>query len=246
MIQEFITVPNLEKWQHYKDRCPPWIKLHRDILNDYNYSCLQDASKLHLLMIWLLASQMDNKIPADEKWISGRINATTEVNIKDLILLGFLEYDSKTLARRKQNDNAEAEAEAEAEKECGEKKISQPRIPYKKIISYLNEKAGSEYSHTTSATKRFIKARWNEGHREKDFFIVIENKCSEWRTNPNMIQYLRPQTLFGTKFESYLQQKKSKTQQNRCRQCIYNQRDPCKNLNEKSFDPLKCTSFSPI
>lgn len=141
--------------------------------------------------------------------------------------------------------HTEADTEADTEKQCAEKSISQLRIPYKKIISYLNKKAGSEFSYTTLATKRFIKARWNEGHREKDFFSVIENKCSEWRTNPNMILYLRPQTLFGTKFESYLQQKKNKTQQNRCGQCIYNQRDPCKNLNKKSFDPIKCTSFSP-
>lgn len=109
----YIKVPNLEKWQHYKDRCPPWIKLHRDILNDYKYSCLQDASKLHLLMIWLLASQMDNKIPADEEWIAKRINATNSIKLKELISHGFLEYDSATIAGCKQVDIVETETETE-------------------------------------------------------------------------------------------------------------------------------------
>ena len=51
----YLRVKNWEKFQHYKDRTPPWIKLYRDLLNDYEFSCLQDASKAHLMLIWLLA-----------------------------------------------------------------------------------------------------------------------------------------------------------------------------------------------
>ena len=90
MIDQCLSVPNLEKWQHYKQRNPPWIKLHRDILNDYKYSCLHDASKLHLLMIWLLASQMENMIPYDPKWIANKINATENIDLEMLIEKGFL------------------------------------------------------------------------------------------------------------------------------------------------------------
>lgn len=121
MIDEaYLTIPNLKKWQHYKDRCPPWIKLHRDLLNDYKFSCLQDASKAHLLAIWLLASQMDNKIPNDSKWIERKINATQTVDLERLIADEFLHvwlHDSETLADSKQNADGEAEAEAEAETE---------------------------------------------------------------------------------------------------------------------------------
>lgn len=116
--ESYITVPKLEKWQHYKDRCPPWIKLHRDVLNDYKLACLQDASKAHLFAIWLLASQMDNKIPFDADWIAKKINATQQVDLNDLIERGCIEVvqlESKALAACKQNAPAETETETEAE-----------------------------------------------------------------------------------------------------------------------------------
>jgi len=79
-------------------------------------------------------------------------------------------------------------------------------IPYKEIIDYLNEKAGTKYHATSSATKRLINGRIHDGFELKDFKLVIDKKVSEWK-NTSMNKYLRPQTLFGTKFESYLNQK---------------------------------------
>lgn len=77
---------------------------------------------------------------------------------------------------------------------------------YSSIISYLNEKAHTKYRPSSSKTKNLIKARLNEGFVENDFKTVIDNKTSEW-IHTDMEKYLRPETLFGTKFESYLNQK---------------------------------------
>lgn len=77
---------------------------------------------------------------------------------------------------------------------------------YSSIISYLNEKAHTKYRPSSSKTKTLIKARLNEGFTEDDFKKVIDNKTEEW-LNSDMEKYLRPETLFGTKFESYLNQK---------------------------------------
>lgn len=77
---------------------------------------------------------------------------------------------------------------------------------YSSIISYLNEKANTNYRISSSKTKTLIKARLNEGFVEDDFKTVIDNKTSEW-IHTDMEKYLRPETLFGTKFESYLNQK---------------------------------------
>lgn len=82
---------------------------------------------------------------------------------------------------------------------------SEPNIPYKEICEYLNERTGSSYRHSTKKTKDLIKARFNEGFTLEDFKIVIDKKSVEW-TNTDMQKYLRPETLFGTKFESYLNQ----------------------------------------
>ena len=79
-------------------------------------------------------------------------------------------------------------------------------IPYKEIIDHLNNRLGTRYRHTTNKTRTLIKARWNEGFRLEDFFNVIDKKCVEWIGNKKMEKFLRPETLFGTKFEGYLNQ----------------------------------------
>lgn len=79
----------------------------------------------------------------------------------------------------------------------------QEQIPYQEIVEYLNEKTGKQYRYTTPKTRELIKARWKEGFRLDDFKKVIDNKTLLWKGEKEEI-YLRPVTLFGTKFESYL------------------------------------------
>ena len=81
-------------------------------------------------------------------------------------------------------------------------------VPYKEIVDYLNEKTGSKYRSSGSKTKSLIKARTNEGFSLDDFKTVIEKKAKEW-SGTDMEKYLRPETLFSTKFEGYLNQKQS-------------------------------------
>ena len=71
------------------------------------------------------------------------------------------------------------------------------------IVSHLNAKANKKFRAETPDTKKHIKARLSEGFTVEDFKTVIDKKCAEW-LGTDMEQYLRPQTLFGTKFESYL------------------------------------------
>ncbi|MBQ8824927.1 MAG: conserved phage C-terminal domain-containing protein [Ruminococcus sp.] len=75
---------------------------------------------------------------------------------------------------------------------------------YSIIISYLNEKVGTNYKSNAKSTQKHINARLSEGYTVDDFKTVIDFKCSEWLNDKKMKQYLRPETLFGTKFESYL------------------------------------------
>lgn len=80
---------------------------------------------------------------------------------------------------------------------------------YKTIIDYLNKKASKNYKYTTKKTKTHINARINEGFTIDDFKKVIDNKAEEWLNDSKMNKFLRPETLFGNKFESYLNQKGS-------------------------------------
>lgn len=77
-------------------------------------------------------------------------------------------------------------------------------IPYQEIMSYFNQQAGTSYRASSKATQRLISARTNEGFTVDDFKKVIDIKVANWKDDPKMSKYLRPATLFGTKFESYL------------------------------------------
>lgn len=88
-----------------------------------------------------------------------------------------------------------------------EKKIYSPSLPSvaEDIVSHLNSVTGSSYRSTTSKTRKLIAARLAEGFAVDDFKTVVNKKAKEW-TGTDMAQYLRPETLFGTKFEGYLNQ----------------------------------------
>jgi uncharacterized phage protein (TIGR02220 family) len=89
-------------------------------------------------------------------------------------------------------------------KSINNKENIKENIPYDEIINYLNEKAGTKYRSQVDATRRLIRARYNDGFNLEDFKKVIDYKVSEWKEDFRMKMYLRPSTLFGTKFENYL------------------------------------------
>ena len=78
--------------------------------------------------------------------------------------------------------------------------------PYELIIDYLHSKAHTHYRANTKNTIKHINARLTEGYTIDDFKTVIDKKCAEWK-GTEMEQYLCPDTLFGTKFEKYLNAK---------------------------------------
>lgn len=104
------------------------------------------------------------------------------------------------------NKNVKNIENVKNEKESINTLSSKPDIPYSEIINYLNDKAGTSYRSSTKSTQNKIKARWNENFTLSDFMNVIDKMSDEWKGS-NMEQYLRPETLFGNKFESYLNKK---------------------------------------
>ena len=86
-------------------------------------------------------------------------------------------------------------------------------VPYQEVVEYLNQKTGKNFKHTSKVTQRHIRARLAEGFTVNDFKQVIDKKCSDWLRDQKMKEYLRPETLFGTKFESYLNSKTTTTKQ---------------------------------
>lgn len=91
------------------------------------------------------------------------------------------------------------------EEGCGEEDGG---IPYTEIVAALNGALGTSYRPTSKKTRQLIHARWAEGFRFPDFEAVIATMAAAWGDDPKMSAYLRPETLFGPKFESYLNRPK--------------------------------------
>ncbi len=86
------------------------------------------------------------------------------------------------------------------------KDIDSPVIA--EIVDYLNEKANTSYRSSSKNTKAHIRARLKEGFTVQDFKTVIDGRIKAWAKDPRMCEYIRPDTLFGSKFESYLNAEK--------------------------------------
>ena len=127
-----IKPKNWATFQHYKERCPPWVKLHRDLLNDREFMCLPLASKAIAPLMWLLASESkDGSFDGSQDELMFRLHISAkEYNegVKPLITKGFFVVDSTMLADGKQDAIPEAETETEAkrEKETKKKQIESP------------------------------------------------------------------------------------------------------------------------
>jgi len=121
-----------------------------------------------------------------------------------------MQRETKQLSGHKVDSSVDiVHTEKEIEKEIELDKIYSraDTTTYQEIIAYLNDKLGTHYKHTSKSTQRLINARLNENFTVEDFKRVIDNKYDSWHSDRKMKDFLRPQTLFGTKFESYLNEK---------------------------------------
>jgi uncharacterized phage protein (TIGR02220 family) len=120
---------------------------------------------------------------------------------------------SKTPSKEKANCQAKEQANSEYEY-VNEDENTTKDYYYKEIVNYLNEKAGTQFKHTSEKTKGLIKARYNDGFTLENFYTVIDNKVNDWVGNAEYEKFLRPETLFSNKFEGYLNQKINKQTDN--------------------------------
>ena len=113
-----MKIKNWTKFQHFKDRRPPWVKLYRDILDDLEWHELDPLAAKVLVMLWLIASENDGRIP-DNKTLAFRLRLT-ELKTKEIIikLSHWLEHDDiNAISEQYQCDRPERETETETKKE---------------------------------------------------------------------------------------------------------------------------------
>ena len=88
---QFLAVKNFERFQHYKDRSPPWIKLYNSLLDDWDFVQLSDAARCHIMLLWLVASRHGNRLPYDQRYLQQATKAKGRIDVEALLAAGFLE-----------------------------------------------------------------------------------------------------------------------------------------------------------
>jgi len=153
---EWLEVKNWQKYQHYKDRRPPWIKLHVSVLNDSKFSMLSCASKGLLMQLWILASESDGKVPYDLNELQFRLRDKTIKNsdLNILISQGFFKNCKHVQASAVPETETETETETEKHTSC----------PHKKIVELYHEILPELSGVLTwnERRKALLQNRWNE------------------------------------------------------------------------------------
>ncbi len=189
-----MRVKGWENFQHYKDRSPPWIKLHKTLLDNYEFQSLPLASRALAPMLWLLASESnDGIIDADVAKLAFRLRRPEEEIVSGLLPLiekGFIVDDSNVLAGCKRDAMPETEREGEGEK----RKTS--------CASDEGASAKSVYSAAFLAFYELYPRKKNKGDAAKAFKKVNPTEypavkagllaaiaSDDWKRDPQFIPY---------------------------------------------------------
>jgi hypothetical protein len=187
----YFSVKSFDKFQHYKDRRPPWIKLYNDLLDDYEFCLLPDASKMHLIAIWLLASRYSNLVPADAEWISRRISATETVDLGVLVNSGFIVPDqdcSDMLASCKQVAPIETEGEGETEEERNIPSVCKESAPI----------GGNQLVEITASLKAKPQTKGNGDGRKRRQQVPLG-----WWPSADSVDYARERSVPDSEVEQF-------------------------------------------
>jgi hypothetical protein len=184
---------NWDKFQHYRDRTPPWIRLHRALLDDYEFHGLPDASRALAPCLWLLASEHPDpakgEIDASDEKIAFRLRMPVEKfqdAVKPLIDNGFFEMEqsaSTPLAPRTQTATTETETEEETE-ERESSRVTLANLSVNHIATWLAEqRSKGRYLHhdehfVLEQLKNYCQAK---GKRYANYLAAYRN-AFEWKS----------------------------------------------------------------
>lgn len=232
MGTQYFRITNWGQYQHYKDRNPPWVKLHKEMLTSQTWVALDDASKLLAIACILVAAVRDNRIPLNPGYIKRIAYLDQTPDLAPLFDVGFIEM----IADAPQvNDSANADASnslasasnplasgterypqrtenrEERKDTMSGKPDDTPKVNGKEarsLLTYLNEKSGKSFQ-PVRANLDMIAARLKE-YPADDLKAMVDRKCAEWRNDDKMATYLRPATLFNaTKCAQYVGERKT-------------------------------------
>ena len=186
---EYLKIKNWEEYQHYKDRNPPWIKLHVRILKDRQFISLAGASRGLLMQLWILASEHGGEIPYDLDEIQFQLRDYTitmdQLNV--LIDKGFLKNCKQGLADASTMQagavpETETETETETEEEVAKPSIESDIITLcDEIAKQIDKRVFNPYSFNNKNKRKRPEARFKTLTRCKE---ELEKDNEDFKADP--------------------------------------------------------------
>lgn len=178
-MQNKFIIPSWKSYQHYKDRNPPWIKLHYELLSSRAWVALDDASRVLAVACMLIASRNDGGIPDDDAYVQRVAYLNKKPNYKPLIDCGFIEHASTMLADASNlHTNARPETETETYREETEKREShKARATQLSQDWVLPEEWGVWAEQFNLTTEQIV----TEGQKFKDYWHSTGKTKVDWQ-----------------------------------------------------------------
>lgn len=186
----YLTVPNLEKYQAYKDDRPVhWIKLYLSIMSDYKFSQLPDNTKAHLILLWAFAAGHSNEIIDDPKWIKEQLGLKQVPDIKRLTKDGFLVYKENEDSVRNSTIPYDTVPREEKSREEIEESRGDPPKPPKGVCMNDWMALFENYSEAYPAHKRnkgVARKSWAKLKRSMELYqkimdsVEAHKQCDQW------------------------------------------------------------------
>lgn len=182
------------RYQHYKDRDPPWIKLHRDLLTSQTWVMLPDAGRALAVACMLVAAGTENRIPADPNYLKRRAYLNKDPDFAALVEVGFLELvnDSNDVADASKAEQtlafdtkcySETEERREEEREITDAQLEEVREAYAEFVFTAKEMKWPTPRNLDPDRKKKLRARLAEHGLEGWRQMLAEAKASDWLCN---------------------------------------------------------------
>lgn len=129
----YLYVKNWSKFQHYRHRSPPWIKLYKTLLQDHAFRKLTDTQKVALILVWLLASNHDGLVPNDPSYLRVVLGLKHSPDLKTLINQGWLTENASNMLEQRQSrvEKSRVEESKPVDKSLGNY-LKKPAFLYKR------------------------------------------------------------------------------------------------------------------
>jgi hypothetical protein len=200
--ESLMQIKNWSKFQHFRDRKPPWIKLYRDILDDREWHNLEPKAAKTLVMLWVIASEDDGRLP-DEETLAFRLRLSIQQLRNDISRLDhwLVRDDIDLISSEYQHDALERETEKETEREANKlpkaTRLPEDWMPSADDLAFMaKERPDLNPQHVIFSFKAYWLEKKGRDAEKRDWSRAFKNwVLREKRGNAVQVQVSSPSNM---------------------------------------------------